>query len=68
MVHHGILKIGETLYLIKHILNDSYEPVASKWNEMDRLHKTFKRDGRMYFCEQVEEAITVDENVENPTI
>jgi hypothetical protein len=67
MIHHGMLKIGDNLYLIKHILNESYENVGTQWNEIDKFNRTFKKDGKVYFCEQIEEAITIDEDVENPT-
>jgi hypothetical protein len=67
MIHHGMLKIGDELYLVRHNMNESYEALGSGWNEIDPLNKTFKRDGRVYFCEKVEEAI-VDEDVDNPII
>ena len=68
MIHHGMLRIGDNLYLIKHVLNESYENVGTQWNEIDKFNRTFKKDGKVYFCEQIEEAITIDEDVENPTI
>jgi hypothetical protein len=62
-----MLKIGDSLYLVRHILSEDYDAVAQEWNKMSELNKTFKRDSKMYFCELIEEAI-IDENVDNPII
>jgi hypothetical protein len=67
MIHKGMLKIGDSLYLVRHILSEDYDAVAQEWNKMNELNKTFKRDSKMYFCELIEEAI-IDENVDNPII
>ena len=67
MIHKGMLKIGDSLYLVRHILSEDYDAVAQEWNKMSELNKTFKRDSKMYFCELIEEAI-IDENVDNPII
>lgn len=64
MIHHGMLKIGDELYLVRHNMNESYEAAGSSWNEIDSLHKTFKRDGRVYFCELVEEAIIINDKTQ----
>jgi hypothetical protein len=67
MIHKGMLKIGDSLYLVRYILSEDYDAVAQEWNKMSELNKTFKRDSKMYFCELIEEAI-IDENVDNPII
>lgn len=67
MIHKGMLKIGDSLYLVRYILSEDYDAVAQEWNKMSELNKTFKRDSKMYFCELIEEAI-IDESVDNPII
>jgi hypothetical protein len=67
MIHKGMLKIGDSLYLVRHILSEDYDAVAQEWNKMSELNKTFKRDNKMYFCELIEDAI-IDESVDTPTI
>lgn len=62
-----MLKIGDSLYLVKLILNEDDDALAQEWNKMSELNRTFKRDNKMYFCELIEEAI-IDENVDTPTI
>ena len=43
-----------------------YESLAPEWNKISPLHRTFKREDKLFFCELVEEAEIVDETVENP--
>ena len=66
-----MLKIGDSLYLVRYILSEDYDAAAQEWNKMSELNKTFKRDNKMYFCELIEDAIVetvVDEDVDNPII
>ena len=58
-----IIKVNDDLFLIKRITNELYERFASLWNEMSINHKTFKKDGRMYFCELIEEAQIIEDNI-----
>jgi hypothetical protein len=60
-----IIKVNDELFLIKRTTNEMYESAASTWNEMSINHKTFKKEGRMYFCELIEEAQIVEENINN---
>jgi len=62
-----MLKIGDSLYLVRYILNEDSDTVAQEWNKMSELNKTFKKDNKMYFCELIEDAI-IDKNVDNPSI
>lgn len=64
MIHHGMLKIGDELYLVRYNMNESYEQAGLSWNEMNSLHKTFKKDGRVYFCEKIEEAIIINDKIQ----
>jgi hypothetical protein len=58
-----IIKVNNELFLIKRATNELYERFASLWNEMSIYHKTFKKDGRMYFCERIEEAQIIEDNI-----
>jgi hypothetical protein len=60
-----IIKVNNELFLIKRITNEMYEKAASTWNEMSINHKTFKKEGQMYFCELIEEAQIIEENINN---
>jgi len=58
-----IIKANDDLFLIRRITNEYYERFASLWNETSINHKTFKKDGRMYFCELIEEAQIIENNI-----
>jgi hypothetical protein len=58
-----LIKVNDDLFLIKRITSEYYEQFASLWNEMSIKHKTFKKDGRMYFCECIEEAQIIEDNI-----
>lgn len=58
-----IIKVNEDLFIIKRITSEYYEQFATIWNEMSEEHKTFKKDGRMYFCERIEEAQIIEDNI-----
>ncbi len=70
----GIIKINDDLFLIKRIMSDSYESLGPDWNQISPNHKTFKKDGKLFFCElieiieEIEETDSVELIVENPTI
>ncbi len=58
-----IIRVNEELFLIKRITSEWYEQFASLWNEMSIEHKTFKKDGQMYFCERIEEAQIIEDSI-----
>jgi hypothetical protein len=58
-----MIKVNDELFLIKRATNELYERFASLWNEMSVNHKTFKKEGRMYFCERIEEAQIIEDNI-----
>ena len=58
-----MIKVNDDLFLIKRATNELYERFASLWNEISINHKTFKKDGRMYFCERIEEAQIIEDNI-----
>lgn len=72
-----MIKVNDSLFLIKLILNEAYDILGSEWNQILPGYKTFKKDGKVFFCEVVEElefvdielAVEEDNNiVENPII
>jgi hypothetical protein len=56
------IRVQDELFLIKRTTGERYAQFAHIWNEMSSTHKTFKKDNRMYFCELIEEAQTIEEN------
>jgi hypothetical protein len=58
-----MIKVNDELFLIKRTTNELYERFASLWNKISINHKTFKKDGRMYFCELIEEAQIIEDNI-----
>jgi hypothetical protein len=58
---NNIVSIGEELFLIKYNLRDEYEQLAFEWNKIGPERRSFKRDGRLYLCEVIEEATIVKE-------
>ncbi len=55
-----IIKINDELFLIKRIAGEHYMRFAHLWNEISSMHKTFKKDGQMYFCELIEDANIIE--------
>ena len=60
---NNIIRVGEELFLVKINLRDEYEELALEWNRTGHEKRSFKKDGRLYLCEVVEEA-TIIENEE----
>lgn len=58
-----LIRVNDDLFLIKRTTGEYYEKFASLWNEMSVEHKTFKKDGRMYFCERIEEAQIIEDSI-----
>jgi hypothetical protein len=58
-----LIRVNDELFLIKRTTNEYYGQFANLWNEMSIKHKTFKKDGRMYFCELIEEAQIIEDNI-----
>jgi hypothetical protein len=58
-----LIRVNDDLFLIKRTTGEYYEKFASLWNEMSAEHKTFKKDGRMYFCERIEEAQIIEDSI-----
>jgi len=57
----NIVNIGDELFIIRHNLRDEYEQLAFEWNKIGPERRSFKRDGRLYLCEVIEEATIVKE-------
>jgi hypothetical protein len=60
------IRVNEDLLMVKRVMAVEYESLAPEWNKISPLHRTFKREDKLFFCELVEEAEIVDETVENP--
>lgn len=62
------IRVNEDLLMVKRVMAAEYESLAPEWNKISLLHRTFKKEDKLFFYELVEEAEIVDETVENPVI
>jgi hypothetical protein len=68
---NNIIRVGEELFLVKYNLRDEYGDLALEWNKIGSERRSFKKDGRLYLCEVIEEATiiedeeVIEENVDN---
>lgn len=57
----NIINVNGELFLIKMSVKDEYEQLAFEWNKIGPERRSFKKDGRLYLCEVIEEATLVEE-------
>lgn len=57
----NIINVNGELFLIKLSVKDEHEQLAFEWNKIGPERRSFKRDGRLYLCEVIEEATIVEE-------
>lgn len=57
----NIIEVNGELFLIKMSIKDEHEQLAFEWNKIGPERRSFKRDGRLYLCEVIEEATIVEE-------
>jgi hypothetical protein len=67
MINNPLMRVNDDLLIIKRVMDEIYLDLGKEWNKISPLHRTFKREDKLFFCELIEEAITVEETVENPT-
>jgi hypothetical protein len=65
MISKGMIRVNDELFIVKTILDEKYEPLGPDWNALSPSHKTFKKDGKVFFCEQIMDVEIIEENVEN---
>jgi hypothetical protein len=65
MISKGMIRINDELFIVKTILDEKYEPLGPDWNALSPSNKTFKKDGKVFFCEQIMDVEIIEENVEN---
>jgi hypothetical protein len=58
---NNIIRVGEELFLVKHNIRDEYNELALEWNKIGPEKRSFKRDGRLYLCEVIEEATIIED-------
>jgi hypothetical protein len=51
-----LIRVNDEMFLVRRKTGNLYEKFAHAWNDISPSHKTFKKDGYMYFCELIEEA------------
>jgi hypothetical protein len=58
------MEVGENLYEILRRIREDSRPVIDTWKEHLMADKVFRKEGWLYFCRSVEEAVIVpDEKV-----
>ena len=62
-VSRTFLTVGEDLYEVLRSTDESQLPLADEWKKFLGADKVFRKEGRLYFCSLVEEAVIVDETV-----
>jgi hypothetical protein len=58
---NNIIRVGEELFLVKYNLRDEYGDLALEWNKIGPERRSFKKDGRLYLCEVIEEATIIED-------
>lgn len=67
MINNPMIKVNDDLFLVHRTMSEGYESLGPEWNKISPLYRTFKQNGRLFFCELVEEIEIIEEPVENPT-
>ena len=63
----NIIRINGDLLIVRRNMSAEYESLGPEWNKISPLHKTFKQNDRLFFCELIEEAEIIEETVGNST-
>jgi len=53
---NNTIRIGNELYILMGIADIKYKSQAAEWNALNPLHKVFKRENFLYFCQSIEDA------------
>jgi hypothetical protein len=59
----AFLEIGDELYEILRRVNETHDPIIDTWKEHLRAEKVFRKDGYLYFCTKIEDAVVIEETV-----
>jgi hypothetical protein len=57
----NFLEVGDELYEILRRVNESHDPIIDTWKEHLRAEKVFRKDGYLYFCTKIEDAVILEE-------
>ena len=57
------LTVGEELYEVLKNTDESHLPLADEWKKYLGADKVFRKEGRLYFCSLIEEAVIIEETV-----
>lgn len=55
--------VGDERYLVRSILKESYKYLVEEWRNISPQHKVFFKKGELFFCELIEEAQIINENL-----
>jgi hypothetical protein len=65
MINNPLIRVNDDLLIVKRVMDEAYTELGKEWNKISPLNRTFKKDNKVFFCELVEEAETIEETVEN---
>lgn len=57
----NFLEVSDELYEILRRVNESHDPIIDTWKEHLRAEKVFRKDGYLYFCTKIEDAVILEE-------
>lgn len=57
----NFLEVGDELYEILRRVNESHDPIIDVWKEHLGAEKVFRKDGYLYFCTKIEDAVILEE-------
>lgn len=60
---YGIINVGTERYQVKRTSGMSLSPMVSEWNSISPAYLTLSDGNQLYFCELIEDAIVVEEEI-----
>ena len=57
----NFLEVGDELYEILRRVNESHDPIIDVWKEHLGAEIVFRKDGYLYFCTKIEDAVILEE-------
>lgn len=58
----NIINFGNRKFILIRILNEEDNPIIESWKEHLRADTVLKKEGKLYFCQEIKEAEIVEES------
>jgi hypothetical protein len=55
MAHYNFLKYQDKLYIVKRILKEDHKPKVEAWKELLGVDLVLRKEGLLYFVEEVQD-------------